>query len=587
MVRLQSRGIHVGTWCVESKSNINLVFYHFSFLLITRTEAHFDTGEALVEWEQRKAEENAGLKEPFDVSAFRQRKTEFDRKTERRKERRRLKREEIELQKQMARNPRKLIHARRKMPVSHMKQRNTSLLSNSPDETSSAVGGARKRKRPTAVTPSSSASPMDVPVASQESFDSLFDTTPGKRPEMPTESSSRDSCNPDGLSPSASPSQPTATNMILPPERVSTILSTATTARAGLNLDEGDIHVHPKSQNMTSLSSFAAQKACQIPDPVKPLTATASHPEEPSVVARGDRNAGIPLQPKKITLQQAISKKKAKPTMESDNTLLQTSKPTQSVNASESTHFSKVRPVVASPSTTVKRAPPSIFSNWDKPKKKDVRKSRLDNSIAMDNDARFKGLAIQNRVSKWANTERAPDPNALRDIDPHTGKLDEPRPGPEAPRPTTSSTLRIDTNVGQQQRVPDPASAGFSATGSCSSNAAATALSATPYHAPPDMSSKKSFTCSFWKRGKCKYAERDCEFSHTETPRGLLKRNETCHFWATQGCQWDDKDCIYLHSNPGEASHKMARQGSVRGGFFERQYGRRDEVPDRSGLRQG
>lgn len=205
----------------------------------------------------------------------------------------------------------------------------------------------------------------------------------------------------------------------------------------------------------------------------------------------------------------------------------------------------------------------------------------------MDNDARFKGLSIQNRVSKWANTERAPDPNALRDIDPHTGKLDESRPGPETPRPTTSSTLRMDTNVGQQQRVPDPASAGFFATGSRSSTAAATALSTTPYHASPDVSTKKSFTCSFWRRGKCKYAELDCEFSHTETPRGLLKRNEMCHFWATQGCQWDDKDCLYLHSNPGEASHKNARQGSARGSFFERQYGCRDEVPDRSGLRQG
>lgn len=70
----------------------------------------------------------------------------------------------------------------------------------------------------------------------------------------------------------------------------------------------------------------------------------------------------------------------------------------------------------------------------------------------------------------------------------------------------------------------------------------------------------KRITCPWWQDNDCAFAERHCEFAHTDTGKYAPKlpnfppipaKDFTCHLWLDGQCCRDGRDCCYAHNDTG------------------------------------
>ncbi|THY33335.1 hypothetical protein D6D01_02249 [Aureobasidium pullulans] len=255
----------------------------------------------------------------------------------------------------------------------------------------------------------------------------------------------------------------------------------------------------------------------------------------------------------------------------------------------------KVAPRLAGPS---RREPIKLF--MDKPTRR--QRPRVNEYTPKDStDTQFANLSLQRRMQLYSHNEPAPDPNALRFIDPSTGKIID-----NANNASTNA-LRLDTNV---ERVSDVASSEKSAPGLEARSASISDIRRTPLNghvsmpqsaqeaapkfaypsaqpsppAPPRFNTK-SITCRFWLRGTCKKSESECIYAHEWTGFLDKKKNAPCTFFLNGGCMFTDQQCEYQHntsSNHGEREDVNDLRALQR----PERSRRRSESPDHSGKRQ-
>ena len=206
---------------------------------------------------------------------------------------------------------------------------------------------------------------------------------------------------------------------------------------------------------------------------------------------------------------------------------------------------------------TAKRTGSSIFGKWDENKKRNVRKKLQGDPTK--GDVRFRRLAHQNQIQKWANSEPAPNPNVLCTFNNETGRFEDAlQTRLDTNKTASTSGLRVDTTVPPEAPPPEAP--------------------------PPHISSAslsvsrqdrgKDITCPHWWKGDCKYSASECAFSHVNTGRFMPKKRILCKWWPN--CKFTSEQCSHLHGDT-----------TARDSYFERQYGQRSESPDDSGLRQG
>ncbi|THX32186.1 hypothetical protein D6C99_04105 [Aureobasidium pullulans] len=252
----------------------------------------------------------------------------------------------------------------------------------------------------------------------------------------------------------------------------------------------------------------------------------------------------------------------------------------------------KVAPRLAGPSR-----PKPIKLFMDKSTKR--QRPRVNEYTPKDStDTQFANLALQRRMQLYSHNEPAPDPNALRFIDPSTGKIID------NANNSSTNALRLDTNV---ERVSDVALSEKSAPGLEARSASISDIQRTPLNgrvsmpqsaqevapkfaypsaqpAPPRFNTK-GITCRFWLRGTCKKSESECIYAHEWT--GVLdkKKNAPCTFFLNGGCMFTDQQCEYQHNT----SSKHGEREDVNDlGALQRpdRSRRRSESPDHSGKRQ-
>ncbi|THY38001.1 hypothetical protein D6C98_10528 [Aureobasidium pullulans] len=255
----------------------------------------------------------------------------------------------------------------------------------------------------------------------------------------------------------------------------------------------------------------------------------------------------------------------------------------------------KVAPRLAGPSR-----PKPIKLFMDKSTKR--QRPRVNEYTPKDStDIQFANLALQRRMQLYSHNEPAPDPNALRFIDPSTGKIID------NANNTSTNALRLDTNV---ERVSDVALSEKSAPGLEARSASISDIRRTPLNgrvsmpqsaqevapkfaypsaqpaqpAPPRFNTK-GITCRFWLRGTCKKSESECIYAHEWT--GVLdkKKNAPCTFFLNGGCMFTDQQCEYQH-NTSSKHGEREDVNDLRALQRSERSRRRSESPDHSGKRQ-
>ncbi|THV69045.1 hypothetical protein D6D29_10125 [Aureobasidium pullulans] len=255
----------------------------------------------------------------------------------------------------------------------------------------------------------------------------------------------------------------------------------------------------------------------------------------------------------------------------------------------------KVAPRLAGPSR-----PKPIKLFMDKSTKR--QRPRVNEYTPKDStDTQFANLALQRRMQLYSHNEPAPDPNALRFIDPSTGKIID------NANNTSTNALRLDTNV---ERVSDVALSEKSAPGLEARSASISDIRRTPLNgrvsmpqsaqevapkfaypsaqpaqpAPPRFNTK-GITCRFWLRGTCKKSESECIYAHEWT--GVLdkKKNAPCTFFLNGGCMFTDQQCEYQH-NTSSKHGEREDVNDLRALQRSERSRRRSESPDHSGKRQ-
>ncbi|KAI5207834.1 hypothetical protein E4T39_01705 [Aureobasidium subglaciale] len=245
---------------------------------------------------------------------------------------------------------------------------------------------------------------------------------------------------------------------------------------------------------------------------------------------------------------------------------------------------------------------------FTEPKDRPRQRTRVNEYTPKDStDPQFVNLSTRSRMQHYSHNEPAPDPNALKFIDPSTGKLIE-NTGNGL---SASNSLRVDTHVARISESVGSATASMLApalpnrsvsmsepqweplNGRPTPQSAQVVESRPAYpSAQPDdipRPSRKRITCRFWYRGTCKKSEADCYHAHTWTGQLEPKKPATCSFWEKNRCRFTDEQCEYFHGYDFEQQSNSTRSGALEdaNGFRAIQQARkRSESPDRYGLRQ-
>lgn len=429
-------------------------------------------------------------------------------------------------------------------------------------------------------------SPIEpVPSESQTSFNSLFDSTQRESPEAFFTSGLHVSDTTQ-----ASEKSPMKEGLVLSntantePTSASNVTVISPRGKAGKNPGLGF--------TMKDVADPPMLRKAAASNPPSPLKKKNAHQPAPVLNAApliGPSTATARLG-KNVSMNQALSqaRQRANATKSSSNI---------SGSSTDASIISRAKKPPPGPARVIG---PNLFASWDQNKKRDVRKHT---STAATKT--FKSLAIQNSVRRWANGERIPDPSALRMINPKTGEVEHGKgqnDGFDPQCPPSKPDLRIDTILasrtdgtteghgsapGLESRSADPQDA-LSGMQTYSNSTA-------PYQSPniarePGLSSarppsgfpvsKKSTTCSHWKKGHCKYRDQECSFAHFDTGRSAAKRPIVCEHWRSGHCKHSEDVCLYMHHLPDKSNKPESS-------YFERQYGRRDTSTDTLGRRQG
>ncbi|TIA33296.1 hypothetical protein D6C79_09000 [Aureobasidium pullulans] len=266
-----------------------------------------------------------------------------------------------------------------------------------------------------------------------------------------------------------------------------------------------------------------------------------------------------------------------------------------SLKPSTAANTTQVAPRLAGPSR-----PKPIKLFMDKSTKR--QRPRVNEYTPKDStDTQFANLALQRRMQLYSHNEPAPDPDALRFIDPSTGKIID------NANNTSTNALRLDTDV---ERVSGVATSENSAPGLEARSASISDIRRTPLNgrvsmpqsaqeaalkfaypsaqpaqpAPPRFNTK-GITCRFWLRGTCKKSETECIYAHEWT--GVLdkKKNAPCTFFLNGGCMFTDQQCEYQH-NISSKHGEREDVNDFRALQRPERSRRRSESPDHSGKRQ-
>ena len=225
---------------------------------------------------------------------------------------------------------------------------------------------------------------------------------------------------------------------------------------------------------------------------------------------------------------------------------------------------------------------PDILKNWGENRKRNVRK-KLDPS-SNTNNAHFDRIFVRQKIQNWANSEQAPDPNALQTFNPELGRFEDPR----QPFPPASNRSDSDSLAGPSLSTRPPLELRTTANHKTPlPMIPARDQASRPPSNPVDSMTRKSLTCPHWKKGTCRIPEGTCPYSHMNTGYDVPKRKIVCSWWLDGRCKYTAEVCMFLHRNLTEQeSSSEIRERSSRGSYYERQYGHRDHSPDMAGLRQ-
>lgn len=222
------------------------------------------------------------------------------------------------------------------------------------------------------------------------------------------------------------------------------------------------------------------------------------------------------------------------------------------------------------------------------PTSKPRQRARVNEYTPKDSaEPQFKNLSTLGRFQKYRVNEPAPDPIALKFIDPATGKTLHATEGAS----TTRADLRLNTNIARaHEHALD--SAKTTATGSTSTPATSgnsevprSAQTTEPRFAYPSarpVGPRPVMTCRFWLRGNCN--DSLCRWAHEFTGAGIYppKKSCVCMYWQRGWCQFTDEQCEYQHGYASDNASDVLED--VNG--FRRQARRRSDSPDHAGLRQ-
>lgn len=609
----------------------NLPCFLYVSLLKLDVVDDFDEGTeniTIKQWEKRKLLEEQGIKEPFDLERFDAAVQARARETELRRTRRAAKKQRIETERQRAALSRlgdsiftrptnvsveaplqSDIEAVAPTSSLHASLSNELFVSSDSDleveHDSSNLDRPRKRK-PSAPPASGEKKKKKKKKNAEKAAHTRGVAQRAKRSisDSPTLPSSPDS---HVSNPSHNLSQTTGKRLQYENDGASAKNGKSETSMRGLAASTCGVTMTSPREKMLPLTSpmsgsgpgsmikGTADTFTSLPQPVPvsagqsttKQTANSVKPPRPTNQSGNLSIVNTPSLRTNVSFEQALAKASARAGKSVNST-------TPASGTGPSPPVPAFTPVNKTPLATKKTAAPSgatarrtgtniLNRNWDENKKRAARQSHLKPSTTMNSsDARFKNLSIQNNVQKWSARERAPDPNALRPINPRTGKLEDVvqahRANGSRP-PASMSGLRVNTNVGTQDQA--------HRNGDVSSVSARQPCStlpqdlATSTHQPHDTLStgKKGMTCPFWKKGTCKWSAEVCEYAHANTGRFAQKKPFPCYWYNNGGCKYSAEVCLFIHGPPTE------EEGN--GTSFERQYGRREESPDTSGLRQG
>ncbi|KAL1311071.1 hypothetical protein AAFC00_001280 [Neodothiora populina] len=337
-----------------------------------------------------------------------------------------------------------------------------------------------------------------------------------------------------------------------------------------------------RRQSLDSLfDSTPSEVEDNIPEPSREQTSTSSAGRCTDNAPR--ETSALTTNPESVTAKKTVSFKQALEVARSkaanvpnSSMRLIKSAVTKASTIPTSTKVEPVPKTQSKPSdTTLARVGKSIFSDWNEPKARNIRKQRLDTSTGFaPKDAQFGKLSQQNAIQKWASRELPPDPRALQYIDPRTGKLENPvdqdhtlverassSANDQPDRPTSSRAQRSSERPPQEP-------------GSIVDHVQ---NSAEPRSSIKPSQAYISTTCRYWMKGHCGKGAY-CSFAHTDTGHYPPKKPMMCQFWAKGWCRFSTVQCEFYHENINALNAPAS--------YFERHYGRREDTPDVTGVRQ-
>ncbi|KAI4718802.1 hypothetical protein E4T48_04935 [Aureobasidium sp. EXF-10727] len=576
-------------------------------------QEHFaDDSVCFVNWELHKRAVDEGRTKPFKVAKF----DAAVRLDAEQRERRHAKRAEKRRQKE-AREP---TPRRRLIPRKDLAKKGTARKATARDGTSSpssvtersprkqntplfepsspSGSASRKRRRslPDPRSPSPALSVNDVSNSQYSMFNERT-TTPGesphKSPSRSTTVSKRARVN-DPSNPKENTKQRSAATLATSKPKSSTTSN-----------------VQKRPQPSGAASQVAASKA-EPPEQTRNEIVSGSAKPQQSKLVKSSTVPNLSTDPSNITQRHASdatpgavltesrdnSKNKEAPSTATSKSHVAVAKDRQ--DPGHSTATNSVQRPVAGPSRKA-AAPIKLFIE---PKAKPRQRQRVNEYTPKDStDPQFVNLSTKRRMHQYSHNEPPPDPDALKFVDPNTGRI---LGSTNGNTPSTSNTLRLDTSVAGTSDLTSPAAA-RSAPASERRSVSTSETQREPLHgisapqsaqeteprfaypsARPTVSrfSKKHITCRFWYRGTCRSSEEECAYAHTWTGQMFPKKPATCTYWANnRQCKFSDEECEYVHGYDFQRNVDVARREGPEdvNGFLARH---RSNSPDRYGLRQ-
>ncbi|KAI5258684.1 hypothetical protein E4T42_00559 [Aureobasidium subglaciale] len=567
LVKWEGYGLHRATW--EPVEN-------------------FVDPDSLDNWERFKRDIKAGKEKPFMVSKFEDAVEEYEKKREKRHARREEKRRKKALSRTSPTKSRGSTPRRRLVPKKTLikkglarKAERIESLSESPRRQltplfepttpDGSTGLKRKRSQANSRSPSPALSVND-PSNSQYS---MFNETSTESPRASSTHSTTASIRTRVVD----PINPAKSNGKISKPQPGIASNVALNKHKGSNVVSGLPKKPRLNETPVARSTAVGSSARPQPSELAKSSGTAIHRR-----ASDGTPASALVRPKN-TSNNAATENRSDPSTSADKTV------------------PKTIPRPAGPSRL--KPPINIFIGS---KVRPRQRTRVSEYTPKDStDPQFVNLSTRSRMQSYSHNEPAPDPNALKFIDPSTGKfIDKTVHGLSA---SNSSQIEIDVARGSDSVGSATASMSAPAlpnrsvamsephweplNGRITPQSAQVADSRPAYLSaqPSDIArpSRKRITCRFWYRGTCKHSEADCHHAHALTGQLDPKKPATCSFWEKSRCRFNDEECEYYHGYDFEQQSNSTRSGAVEdyNGFKAIQQARkRSESPDRYGLRQ-